>query len=116
MGSLYSGTQGPPSSGVTGDAGGPRTTATQALQMSSFEVMLYYAIVGLVAGVLAKWIMPGERHEPQGCLMTMVLGIGGAMLAGFLLGSVLQVPGMVGIVGATLGAIGILWLMRKYRD
>ena len=78
--------------------------------------MLQYAIVGLIAGALAKWIMPGDRHEPQSCLMTMVLGIGGALAAGFVFGTLLGTHGLGGIVGATLGAVGILWLMRKYRD
>jgi len=78
--------------------------------------MLYYAIVGLIAGALAKWIMPGDRHEPQGCFMTMLLGIGGAMLAGFVFGTLLNLDLMGGIIGATLGSIALLWLMRKLRD
>ena len=77
--------------------------------------MLYYAIVGLIAGALAKWIMPGDRHEPQGCFMTMILGVGGAMLAGFVFGTLLGLDRVSGIIGATLGAIAILWLMRRYR-
>ena len=47
-------------------------------------------------------------YEPQTLLLTMVLGMGGAIAAGFLFGTVLRIPGMGGIFGATLGAIGIL--------
>jgi len=43
----------------------------------------YWAIFGLIAGALAKFIMPG-KNEPQGCIMTMLLGIVGAMVGGFI--------------------------------
>lgn len=41
-----------------------------------------WIIVGLIAGVIAKIIMPGK--DPGGCAVTMLLGIGGAVLAGWL--------------------------------
>ena len=41
-----------------------------------------WIIVGLIAGVIAKIIMPGK--DPGGCAITMLLGIGGAVLAGYL--------------------------------
>lgn len=79
--------------------------------------LLWYAIVGLVAGALAKWLMPGDRGEPKGCLGTILLGVGGAMLVGFLMETLLGREGRGGlaasIVGATLGALAILWLLRK---
>ncbi len=49
--------------------------------MGLFDV-LSWIIVGLIAGVIAKIIMPGK--DPGGCAITMLLGIGGAVLAGFL--------------------------------
>ncbi|HEY0377941.1 MAG TPA: GlsB/YeaQ/YmgE family stress response membrane protein [Pyrinomonadaceae bacterium] len=49
--------------------------------MGLFDV-LSWIIVGLIAGVIAKVIMPGK--DPGGCAITMLLGIGGAVLAGFL--------------------------------
>lgn len=49
--------------------------------MGIFDV-LSWIIVGLIAGVIAKVIMPGK--DPGGCAITMLLGIGGAVLAGFL--------------------------------
>ena len=49
--------------------------------MGIFDI-LSWIIVGLIAGVIAKVIMPGK--DPGGCAITMLLGIGGAVLAGFL--------------------------------
>lgn len=48
-----------------------------------------YAIFGVIAGALAKWIMPGD-NEPQGCIMTMILGVVGAMLGGWIGKSVMN--------------------------
>ncbi len=44
--------------------------------------ILSWAIFGLVAGVLAKWIMPGK--DPGGFIITILLGVGGAMVGGFI--------------------------------
>ena len=44
--------------------------------------IISWIIVGLIAGVIAKIIMPGK--DPGGCAITMLLGIGGAVLAGYL--------------------------------
>ena len=43
---------------------------------------LYWIFFGLVAGALAKFLVPGR--DPSGCLFTVILGIVGAMLGGFL--------------------------------
>lgn len=43
---------------------------------------LYWIFFGLVAGALAKFLVPGR--DPSGCLFTVLLGIVGAMLGGFL--------------------------------
>jgi len=42
----------------------------------------YWLLFGLIAGVLAKAIMPGKN--PQGCLVTVALGIVGAMVGGYI--------------------------------
>jgi uncharacterized membrane protein YeaQ/YmgE (transglycosylase-associated protein family) len=80
--------------------------------------LIGFAIMGLLAGLLAKALMPGNKHEPRGCLLTMALGIGGALLVGWLMRSVLNTPGQGGfiasLVGATLGAMLLIWLMRKF--
>ena len=43
---------------------------------------LWMCLIGLVAGALAKLIMPGK--DPGGIIITMLLGIAGSLLAGFL--------------------------------
>ena len=74
--------------------------------------VLGWILIGLVAGALAKLIMPGK--DPGGCLVTILLGIGGALLAGFV-GNALgwYSQGQAGgFIAATLGAIVILWIYR----
>lgn len=44
--------------------------------------LISWIIVGLIAGVIAKVLMPGK--DPGGCAITMILGIAGAVLAGWL--------------------------------
>ena len=71
-----------------------------------------WILVGAVAGVLAKIIMPGR--DPGGCLVTILLGIGGALVAGFIGNSIgLYRAGQAGgYITATLGAILILFVYR----
>jgi len=45
--------------------------------------ILSWIIFGLIAGALAKFISPGE-NDPQGCVVTIVLGILGAFVGGFI--------------------------------
>ena len=76
--------------------------------------ILWMAIVGLIVGVLAKWIMPGR--DPGGTLVTMLIGIGGALLAGFI-GRAMgwYQPGEgAGFVAAVLGSLLLLWLYRRF--
>lgn len=77
--------------------------------------LIWWIIVGLVAGVLAKALMPGDRQEPKGCLFTILLGVAGSVAMGFLmeLAGYRGQGGMVAtIVGAALGAVVLLWLSR----
>ena len=77
--------------------------------------MLLTIIIGLIAGALAKFIMPGK--DPGGIIITILLGIGGALLAGFL-GRQLgwYEPGEgAGLIAAVLGAILILFLYRLFK-
>ena len=77
---------------------------------------LVFLIVGLLAGILAKAIMPGSRGEPGGWLLTILLGIAGAFVGG-LIGNMLGfgAGGFLGsIVMATIGAIVIIGLMRLF--
>ena len=73
---------------------------------------LGWIIVGALAGGLAKLIMPGR--DPGGCIVTIVLGIAGALLAGFV-GNALgwYTRGQAGgFIAAVLGAIVILFIYR----
>lgn len=71
--------------------------------------ILWTIIIGFVAGVIAKFIMPG-KNEPRGFILTTVLGVAGAFLATYLG----QAIGWYGptegarFVGAIVGAIIIL--------
>jgi uncharacterized membrane protein YeaQ/YmgE (transglycosylase-associated protein family) len=69
-------------------------------------------IIGLIVGSLAKLIMPGR--DPGGILVTMLLGIAGSVVGGFLgrlLG--LYAPGQrAGFIVSTIGAILLLALYR----
>jgi uncharacterized membrane protein YeaQ/YmgE (transglycosylase-associated protein family) len=69
-------------------------------------------IVGLIAGVVAKLLMPGK--DPGGCIITILLGIAGAFVATYL-GKFLGIyePGeTAGFIGAVIGAVLILWVYR----
>jgi uncharacterized membrane protein YeaQ/YmgE (transglycosylase-associated protein family) len=71
--------------------------------------ILWTIIIGFIAGVIAKFIMPGE-NEPAGFILTTVLGIVGAFVATYL-GQVLgwYGPGQgAGLIGAVFGAIIVL--------
>ena len=73
---------------------------------------LTWIIIGLLAGAIAKAIMPGR--DPGGCLVTIVIGIAGALLAGFLgqaLGWYEQGEG-AGFLAAIVGAVLILFIYR----
>ena len=71
--------------------------------------ILWTIIIGFVAGLLAKFIVPGNR-EPSGFILTTILGIVGAFVATFL-GQALgwYQPGEgAGLIGAVVGAIIVL--------
>lgn len=76
--------------------------------------ILYWIIIGLVAGILGKMIMPGR--DPGGIIVTILLGIAGAVVGGFLAG-LLGIGGglVVTLIVATLGAVLLLWLYRVFR-
>ena len=71
--------------------------------------IIWTIIIGFIAGIIAKFIMPG-RNEPSGFILTTILGIVGAFLATFL-GQALgwYAPGEgAGLIGAIVGAVIIL--------
>lgn len=80
--------------------------------------IIWTIIIGFVAGVVAKLIVPGE-NEPSGFVLTTILGIVGAFVATFLgQGLGWYQPGEgAGIIGAAVGAIIVLlvWGMLRKR-
>ena len=76
---------------------------------------IWMCIIGLVAGALAKLIMPGK--DPGGILVTMLLGIAGSLVAGFLgraLGWYDAGQG-AGLIMSVVGAILLLVVYRLFR-
>lgn len=71
--------------------------------------ILWTIIIGFIAGVIAKFLMPGE-NEPSGFILTTILGIVGAFVATWL-GQALgwYGPGEgAGLIGAVVGAVIVL--------
>jgi uncharacterized membrane protein YeaQ/YmgE (transglycosylase-associated protein family) len=82
------------------------------------EIMgiIAWIVFGLLAGWLAKLVMPGK--DPGGCIITMLLGVAGAVLGGFL-GTMLGFGGIEGFdlrsfLMAVVGAILLLLLYRVF--
>ncbi len=78
---------------------------------------LIWIILGLVAGILAKWIMPGR--DPGGFIVTIILGIIGALIGGFIstrlgFGDVTGFN-LPSIVIAVLGSIVLLLVYRMVK-
>jgi uncharacterized membrane protein YeaQ/YmgE (transglycosylase-associated protein family) len=71
--------------------------------------IIWTIIIGFVAGVIAKFIMPGS-NEPSGFVLTTILGIVGAIVASYLGQAVgWYQPGEgAGLIGAVVGAIVVL--------
>ena len=80
------------------------------------SALIFWIIVGLIAGALAKWVMPGP--DPGGIIVTIIIGIVGAVLGGWLL-SLLGIGGGAGgggwISSIIAGVIGAVILLAFYR-
>ena len=72
--------------------------------------IIWTIIIGLVAGIVAKFIVPGSKNEPSGFVLTAILGIVGAIVATYLGQAVgWYEPGEgAGFIGAIVGAVIIL--------
>jgi uncharacterized membrane protein YeaQ/YmgE (transglycosylase-associated protein family) len=76
--------------------------------------ILAWIVVGLIAGLLAKLVIPGD--DPGGIIITLLIGIAGAFVGGFVF-SIFGGSGMTGfnlwsILVATVGAIILLLIYR----
>jgi uncharacterized membrane protein YeaQ/YmgE (transglycosylase-associated protein family) len=78
--------------------------------------ILAFIVVGLIAGLLAKLVLPGD--DPGGLIVTTLVGIAGAFVGGF----VVEILGGAGVTGiniwsilvATLGAVVLLAIYRLF--
>ena len=79
----------------------------------SIGAIIGWIIIGLIAGALAKLIMPGD--DPGGFIVTILLGIAGAVVGGYLAGLVGIGGGTITtIITATIGAIILLAIYRLF--
>jgi uncharacterized membrane protein YeaQ/YmgE (transglycosylase-associated protein family) len=69
-------------------------------------------IVGLIAGAIAKLLMPGQ--DPGGWIVTIVLGIAGSFVGNLVAGA-LGMGQPVGWMGSVLGAMLLLFIYRLVR-
>lgn len=80
--------------------------------------IIWTIVIGFIAGIIAKFITPGD-NEPSGFILTTLLGIAGAFVATYLgqtLGFYRADEG-AGLIGATVGAVVVLavWAMFSGR-
>ena len=77
--------------------------------------LIWTLVIGLVAGALAKFIMPGK--DPGGVVITIILGVAGSFLATFLGQAVgwYSAGSSTGFIGSTLGAILLLVIYRMLK-
>jgi uncharacterized membrane protein YeaQ/YmgE (transglycosylase-associated protein family) len=88
--------------------------SSASLEGNAMDILIWIAL-GLVAGVLAKLIVPGK--DPGGCAVTVLLGIAGALLAGYVgrVAGVYDAGEGAGWIAATLGAAAILVVYNVLR-
>ena len=73
-------------------------------------------VVGLIVGAIARFIMPGEQK--MGWLLTILLGIGGSLAAGFI-GQALgwyRAGQPAGWIASVIGALVLLFVVQKLRS
>lgn len=79
--------------------------------------IISWIIFGLIAGILAKWIMPGK--DGGGFIVTIIIGIAGAFVGGFI-GNLIGFGGVSGFnfgsfITAIAGALILLFVYRKIK-
>jgi uncharacterized membrane protein YeaQ/YmgE (transglycosylase-associated protein family) len=73
---------------------------------------IWMCLIGLLAGAVAKWVMPGK--DPGGLLVTMLLGIAGSVVAGFL-GRAVGLYSEGQSAGFFMSVVGAILLLAAYR-
>ncbi len=79
---------------------------------SSVDVgsILGYVVVGLIVGVLARFLLPGD--DPMGLIGTIIVGIIGAVIGGWAAGAIFQDTTGVDWIASIIAAIGLLLVWR----
>ncbi len=78
--------------------------------------ILWTIVIGLIAGIVAKFLVPGTRNEPSGYILTAVLGVVGAIVATYL-GQALGWYGPdegAGLIGAIVGSVLLLFVWGMF--
>lgn len=75
----------------------------------SIGAILAWIVIGLIAGALGKLIMSGD--DPGGIIVTILLGIAGAFVGGFIMQALFG-AGSGGFIWSTIGAIILLAIYR----
>lgn len=106
--------------GVQGPASSKDTTAPLiALHevVCMITSLIGWIVFGLVVGGLARLLMPGR--DPLGCLGTIVLGVAGSLIGGFLASLLVdRADGFqpASFLGSLIGAVLLLFLARQFRS
>ena len=74
--------------------------------------IVMWILIGGIAGAIAKLLMPGK--DPGGCLVTILLGIAGALLMGFI-GQALKLDSLVDGAGFFAAIVGAFLILLVYR-
>lgn len=79
--------------------------------------ILTWIILGLVAGLIAKFVMPGK--DPGGLIVTIIVGIAGAVIGGFIASAIgfgaVSGVNIRSIVIAAIGAFALLFALRMLK-
>jgi uncharacterized membrane protein YeaQ/YmgE (transglycosylase-associated protein family) len=80
-----------------------------------FVGIVAWIVFGLVAGIIAKLLMPGR--DPGGCIITMLLGVAGAFVGGFIFELLTGRPQVIqfdfgSLLVAIVGAVVVLFVYR----
>ena len=77
--------------------------------------MIYTAVIGLIAGAVAKFLMPG--NDPGGFIITILLGIAGAFVGTYIGQAVGWYPAgaQAGFIASVVGAMILLFAYRMFK-
>jgi uncharacterized membrane protein YeaQ/YmgE (transglycosylase-associated protein family) len=76
--------------------------------------IIWIIVIGFVAGIIARFLMPGDNN-PTGFILTTVLGIVGAFVATFIGQAIgwYRLDQGAGLIGATVGAVVVLFIWHR---